>query len=371
MNNKIDSEKKNSVARLETQLQKNRERFRLMFNEVPCYISVQDSDLKIVHSNRKFKEAFGDCDGDYCYRVYKHRTEPCVTCPVEATFDDGEIHHSEEVVTSLAGESINTLVSTAPIYNSQGDIELVMEMSADITRIRNLQKQLTNFGLLVGSISHGLKGLLTGLDGGMYLLNSGLEKDKKDRVEKGQTMIHRNVEQIRQVVLDLLYIAGEEEHKFEPYSLRDAAVSVAKRLAKRTATYQIDFQLELNEDIGSCDVDANAIKESLFNILASAFESCRLDTRKDAHFVRFSLTSDGDNAVFNIEDNGIGLNQESRENMFNLNFSNTGKESTGLGLFTANKVIEAHRGVIEVKSEPGKGTSYHIRIPKVRNTKQQ
>jgi signal transduction histidine kinase len=53
--------------------------------------------------------------------------------------------------------------------------------------------------------------------------------------------------------------------------------------------------------------------------------------------------------------------------MFNLNFSNTGKESTGLGLFTANKVIEAHRGVIEVTSEPGRGTSYRIRIPKVQN----
>ena len=64
MNKKVDSDKKKeSVARLETQLQKNRERFRLLFNEVPCYISVQDADLKIVHSNRKFKEAFGDCDG--------------------------------------------------------------------------------------------------------------------------------------------------------------------------------------------------------------------------------------------------------------------------------------------------------------------
>jgi PAS domain S-box-containing protein len=368
MNKKIDSDKKKeSVARLETQLQKNRERFRLMFNEVPCYISVQDSDLKIVHSNRKFKEAFGDCDGDYCFRVYKHRTEPCLTCSVEATFDDGEIHHSEEVVTSLAGESINTLVSTAPIYDSDGNIEMVMEMSADITRIRNLQKQLTNLGLLVGSISHGLKGLLTGLDGGMYLLNTGLDKDKKDRVEKGRQMIKRNVEQIRQVVLDLLYVAGEEEHKFTSNPLADIASSVAKRLEKRAVAYQIDFQLAIDGDVGTCQVDRTSIKESLFNILVSAFESCRVDSRKGSHFVRFSLSSDDDNAIFDIEDNGIGLNRETREIMFNLNFSNTGKESTGLGLFTANKVIEAHRGVIEVTSEPGRGTSYRIRIPKVQN----
>ena len=78
-------------------------------------------------------------------------------------------------------------------------------------------------------------------------------------------------------------------------------------------------------------------------------------------------TSDGDNAVFEIADNGLGMDQETREKMFSLFFSAKGTEGTSLGLFTANKVIEEHRGMIEVESEPGKGTVYHIRIPKVRD----
>jgi signal transduction histidine kinase len=53
--------------------------------------------------------------------------------------------------------------------------------------------------------------------------------------------------------------------------------------------------------------------------------------------------------------------------VFSLFFSSKGVEGTGLGLFTANKVIEKHRGVIDVESEPGKGTSFTIRIPKVRD----
>ena len=101
--------------------------------------------------------------------------------------------------------------------------------------------------------------------------------------------------------------------------------------------------------------------------MLGAFESCRVDTEKTSHFVSFRQSSDGDNAIFEIADNGIGMDQETREKMFSLFFSSKGTEGTSLGLFTANKVIEKHRGTIEVKSEPGKGTSYTISIPKVRD----
>jgi PAS domain S-box-containing protein len=356
-----------AVKRLEAKLRQSRERFRLLFKEAPCYISLQDKHLHVVQSNRRFKEDFGDYPGANCFEVYKHRDEPCLKCPVEATFRDGEAHNSEEVVTSLSGERINTLVSTAPIFNSDGEIDMVMEMSTNITQIRELQDQLTNLGLLVGSISHGLKGLLTGLDGGLYLLNTGLDKGKPDRVEEGRKMVRRNVAHIRQVVLDLLSIAGQDESKFEPVRLQGIAGAVVEKLQKRAADLGIDFRVELGDDLGTCEADAKSLKESLHNILLGAFESCRVDTEKNSHFVSFRQSSDGDNAIFEIADNGIGMDQETREKMFSLFFSSKGTEATSLGLFTANKVIEKHRGTIEVESEPGKGTTYTIRIPKVRD----
>ena len=355
------------VKRLEAKLRESRERFRLLFEEVPCYISVQDRDLRIVQTNRSFKEDFGDYVGASCFEVYKHRGEPCLKCPVAATFQDGKRHYSEEVVTSLDGRQINTLVSTAPIKNTKGEIEQVMEMSTNITQIRELQGQLTNLGLLVGSISHGVKGLLTGLDGGMYLLSTGMEKSKPERVEKGWKMIRRNVEHIRSVVLDLLYIAKEREPQFEPVALAELATLVVEMLSKRAEDLEIDFQVDLDGNVGTCEVDPKSIKESLVNILDNAFDACRVDKRKDSHVVRFSLASEDDNAVFRIEDNGVGMDRETREKMFSLFFSSKGVEGTGLGLFTANKVIEKHRGSIEVESEPGKGTSFRIWIPKVRD----
>jgi PAS domain S-box-containing protein len=164
------------IKLLQNQLRESRERYRQLFEEVPCYISIQDRDLQILEANRRFREDFGDYLGRKCYQVYMHRSEECTPCAVKQTFQDGQVHQTEEVVTSKKGEQVDVLVYTAPIRDARGQIRSVMEMGANITQIRHLQSQLTDLGLVISSISHGIKGLLTGLDGGIYLVNSGMEK---------------------------------------------------------------------------------------------------------------------------------------------------------------------------------------------------
>ncbi len=354
------------VKRLEERLRESRERFRLLFEEAPCYISVQDKSLRIVQANHPFKEAFGDYTGAYCYEVYKHRGEPCLPCPVAMTFHDGQSHGSEEVVTSRSGAQIHTLVSTAPVRNAAGEIELVIEMSTDITEIRKLQGQLANLGLLVGSISHGIKGLLTGLDGGMYLMSSGFEMNKPERVQEGWQMIRRNVGQIRSVVLDLLYIAKEREPAWEVVAVRDLARNVVRLVKKKAEDLQIRFETDLSRDAGECELDVKSFQAALVNLLENALDACRVNPQKKDHTVQFRLSADGEDAVFEVKDNGIGMDQETREKLFSLFFSSKGTEGTGLGLFIANKVVEKHRGRIQVESWPGQGTRFTVRIPRAR-----
>ena len=136
---------------------------------------------------------------------------------------------------------------------------------------------------------------------------------------------------------------------------------------KRASDLHVDFQVELDRDVGSCDVDHKSLKESINNILEYSFEACRLDGREKEHYVRFELSSDEDNAIFVIEDNGIGMDRETHEKIFSLFFTSKGTGGTSLGLFTANKVIEKHHGIIEVDSEHKKGTVFRISIPKVRD----
>lgn len=352
-------------VRLEEELHESREHFRLLFEESPCFISVQDRELRVVRANRRFEEAFGPAEGARCYDLYKHRKEQCLRCAVAETFADGATHHSEEVVTSRDGEQIYTLVSTAPISSVEGEIELVMEMSTDISRIRRLQGQLTNLGLLIGSISHGLKGLLTGLDGGTYLVKTGVEKIKPQRVEQGLQMIQRNVGQIRGVLKDLLFLAGDDELELEVAPLAGLAHAVASRTHKRAADLDIVLSVEISDEQGTCEVDAGALEESLLNIFEHALESCRLDASGQTHHIRFALRWEADDALFIVEDDGIGMDRETREKIFSLFFSSKGLKGTGLGMFISNKIVDKHGGDIKVESERGRGSRFLIRLPLV------
>jgi len=66
---------------------------------------------------------------------------------------------------------------------------------------------------------------------------------------------------------------------------------------------------------------------------------------------------------FEVEDNGVGLDRETRENMFTLFFTSKGPVGTGIGLFYAHNVIARHHGDITVDSEVGRGACFRIRLP--------
>ena len=80
--------------------------FRQYFNALPCYVTVQDRDLRIIEANQRFLEDFGTYKGKHCYHIYKRRSEKCEGCPVEQTFWDGNGHRSEERVTCLDGKEV-------------------------------------------------------------------------------------------------------------------------------------------------------------------------------------------------------------------------------------------------------------------------
>ena len=116
--------------------------FRQYFERLPCYLTVQDRQFRILHANQRFREDFGDFEGRHCYQVYKQRSEKCEVCPVEETFWDGQSHRREQRVRCLDGKEVCVLVETTPIYDADGNIRAVVEMSTDVTYIKRLEEQL-------------------------------------------------------------------------------------------------------------------------------------------------------------------------------------------------------------------------------------
>jgi nitrogen-specific signal transduction histidine kinase len=186
------------VRRLQERLQATQQRYQQLFDEAPCYITVQAPDLTIQAANRRFQEDFDLAIETFCHQIYKNRDDACPDCPVAKTFGDGRSHQCEMEVTSKRGETYRVLIQTAPIRDLDGNITHVMEMSTNITRTRRLEDQLASLGLMIGSVSHGIKGLLTGLDGGMYLLDSGFKKENQQQIHEGWDIVRFMVGRIRE-----------------------------------------------------------------------------------------------------------------------------------------------------------------------------
>ena len=124
------------------ELNEQRNRFRQLFEQVPCAITVQDRQFRLIEYNQEFEDTFAPRPGDYCYHAYKGRTEKCENCPVEKTFTDGQVHFSEEAGLAKNGKPAHWIVRTSPLHDDEGNVVAAMEMCLDITHSRLLENQL-------------------------------------------------------------------------------------------------------------------------------------------------------------------------------------------------------------------------------------
>ncbi|MFC1824456.1 PAS domain S-box protein, partial [Thermodesulfobacteriota bacterium] len=130
------------IAEKQAELNKQRDEYQNLFGRVPCIITVQDRNFRLLQYNREFDEKFNPEPEDYCYQAYKGRTEPCEVCPVLKTFEDGDSHSSEEMAKNKDGTESYWIVRTSPIKDSAGEIVAAMEMSLDVTQMRALEKEV-------------------------------------------------------------------------------------------------------------------------------------------------------------------------------------------------------------------------------------
>ena len=228
-----------------------------------------------------------------------------------------------------------------------------------------LQDHLSSLGLMISSISHGIKGLLTGLDGGMYLLDSGFAKQNREQVQEGIEVVKIMVERIRKMVMDILYYAKERDLAWERVNVLSFAKEVSQTVGPKIKKQGIELVCEFDPSLDEVEIDPGSVHAALINILDNAVDACVNYKSKKEHQIHFCVKEDKDYIVFVIADNGIGMNVETREKIFTLFFSSKGKKGTGLGLFISDRIIKQHGGSIDVSSKPGKGSKFSIKIPKI------
>ena len=116
--------------------------YNLLFERVPCYVAVINRDLRIVRANALLRETFGECVGEHCYEVYKHRTAKCTDCPAMKSFASGGSYRAEQVKLDRDGGPRHYVVSTSPLSRSDHESSHVIEMMLDVTDVHKLSAEL-------------------------------------------------------------------------------------------------------------------------------------------------------------------------------------------------------------------------------------
>ena len=252
-------------------------------------------------------------------------------------------------------------IQTSPILDNGGRVTAVIEMASNITRMKTDRKELITLGQSIALLSHGIKNILEGLEGGAYVVDEGFKDGDMKLAQKGWRIVNKNIFDITDVVQNILYSSKNRPLKYESVFPGDLLMDSVKLFQEKAAAMDIQLEQRINSDVPKVQLDAASIRRMLHNLLWNALEACRSDKKNKAHTVIVKSDFFGQNQfMFEIIDDGIGMDDATRRNMLEEFFSTKGSAGTGLGLAVVDKVVNKHGGKIEVDSEPGKGSTFRI-----------
>ncbi|MDY6854294.1 MAG: ATP-binding protein [Thermodesulfobacteriota bacterium] len=338
----------------------------IIFDRVPCYVAVIDSDMKIVRNNELFRKTFGESIGRKCYDVYVNRNQPCEGCPAIQTFNDGQIHMASKIGIDEKGQTIHYQVTTAPLSREGSTISHIIEMALDITEMKRLENEmleaerLAAVGETVAGLAHGIKNVLMGLEGGMFVFNTGMIDDDQELRRQGWEMLQDSIERITIYVKDFLNFAKGSTPKVE----RVDPVAVAKEvfcLYKDVAELAtIKFVTEFQTGIEPANLDHEGIHTCLTNLITNAIDACQMGDNQNCE-IRLAVFERDGNIIYEVKDNGCGMNLEVKKKVFTTFFSTKGTtQGTGLGLLVTRKITQQHGGKVTVESIEGEGSIFRL-----------
>ena len=353
------------IEKLAAEIKTTQQRYEQLFDAVPSQLVVIDRRFRITATNRKFTRNFGDQIGNNFFNVLRPAVFPAYRDPVTLTVRSGQPHQGEMVMTDVSGTKQNMMAWTSPITTAAGKLIQVLVIFADITELRRLQQNLASLGLMLGTISHDLKGSLTGLDAGLYLMDTGFYRNKPGRIEEGLDLTKLMAERIRKLIYDILYYAKDRDLELEKVDVAEFAADLAANIEHRARGASISLVCDIGQNLGSFEIDPSLLRAALTNILDNAIEACIENVDIPVPEIRFGVEKVETAIRFTITDNGGGIKKDKISHLFDLFYSSKGVEGTGIGLFITKKAIQKHGGTISVASAPHQGTTFTVTLPHI------
>ena len=220
-------------------------------------------------------------------------------------------------------------------------------------------EKLASIGRISAGIAHEIRNALTSVKLNIQKL---VQSDRLDEIEKEHLSISQEgIGQMEKFIKELLDFTRVSELNLDRFSIEQILDESIKTLADTLELKKVVLEKSYEKGLPQVIVDADKLKQVFLNILRNAYEAVE---EKGKINISLSLLKEQEGSkirVF-ISDNGCGIPEEKRETVFEP-FYTTKASGIGLGLPIARKIIEQHRGIIRVKENAAKGTSFEILIP--------
>ncbi|MFP6574467.1 MAG: ATP-binding protein [Pirellulaceae bacterium] len=225
-------------------------------------------------------------------------------------------------------------------------------------------ERLAAMGQTTAMLSHDIKNILQGIQGGSYLIEEGLKQKQWEAIENGWRIVEKNQEKISNLAMDMLSFSKERQPELQPGDVNAVVAEVEEMLSGLAAELEVRLTVLPAKDLPELLFDQEGIQRACLNVIGNAIDACQ---GSDAGAVQVATLYDPEEKTVRvvIDDNGPGIPAEELQAVFSLFHSEKGSRGTGLGLPVSQKILREHGGDVVVESSPGKGSRFTLQWPAV------
>lgn len=250
------------------------------------------------------------------------------------------------------------MLETLPGASGSGALVRLRDPEAQRKIGRELQTadRLAAISRISGGVAHEVKNPLNAI-----LLHVEVARAKLARgdtaVEQQMEIISREILRLDRVVKTFLDFTRPVELNLSNVPLQQFMTEIVELARPQADASKIRVNVNSEADGVEIRVDRDLLKQAVLNVVVNAMQAM-----PEGGELRFDCTASEDSAEIRISDTGAGIPPELREKIFRLYFT-TKKEGSGIGLAMTFRIVQLHDGTIDFTSEPGKGTTFSIRLP--------